>query len=304
YKKYFPENCIFINGLGPTESTVTLQYFIDKKTTLTREAVPVGYAVADTGVLLIDEKGNETVGSGVGEILYKSHHLAPGYLNLPEKTAEAFVKNPLTGKDGGDQSFRCDRVYRSGDLGRRLPDGSIEYAGRKDFQVKIRGYRVEPGEIEGLLDNVPGVRKSAVVSKQNQEDENYLIAFYVLSEEDNVEPDDMKLLQHLQGELPTYMVPGAIYKLKEFPLTPTGKIDRKALTQSAAAQKHANAAEVPSLTPIQEALAGIWKEILKIDNPAIHDNFFTVGGHSLNAILLVSKIHKQFAVKMPLAEIF
>ncbi|MCP4154588.1 MAG: amino acid adenylation domain-containing protein, partial [bacterium] len=153
YKTHFPEDSIFINGLGPTESTVTLQYFMNKQTQLTREAAPVGYPADETDVLLLDANDRETVGSGTGEIVYKSQYLALGYVNQPEKTAEAFVKNPLTDKDRAcparcDRACpaRCDRVYRSGDLGRRLPDGSIEYAGRKDFQVKIRGYRVEPGE--------------------------------------------------------------------------------------------------------------------------------------------------------------
>ncbi|MCU0288140.1 MAG: amino acid adenylation domain-containing protein, partial [Acidobacteria bacterium] len=159
YQQYFPDHCLFINGLGPTESTVTLQYFIDKKTTITKRTVPVGFPVAETQVLIINDKGAEAQVFEVGEIVYKSDYLAVGYWRDAEKTAAAFTTDPLTG---------TGRVYHSGDLGRRLPDGSIEFMGRKDFRVKIRGFRIETGEIETTLLQMPGIKETAVVAKETE----------------------------------------------------------------------------------------------------------------------------------------
>jgi amino acid adenylation domain-containing protein len=295
YKKHFSDDCIFINGLGPTESTVTLQYFIDKNTEIKREAVPVGYAVEETEILLLDEEGNETEGYGIGEIIYKSDYLALGYLNKREKSDEVFVKNPLSGRD---------RVYRSGDLGRRLMDGSIEYVGRKDFQVKVRGYRIELGEIEGKLDNMAGIKKSVVVCSQDPEGDNYLTAYYMVSDERGVEIDENKLVNQLKASIPDYMVPGAFYRLEGFPLTATGKIDRKVLLESTGSQIRSMKEYVPPSEGIESTLANMWKELLKVEKVGIYDNFFVLGGNSLKAIMLTSMLHKELEVKLPLTEVF
>ncbi|MGD2085001.1 MAG: amino acid adenylation domain-containing protein [Candidatus Aminicenantes bacterium] len=297
YKKYFNDDCIFINGLGPTESTVTLQYFIDKKTPLKQEAVPVGYPAAETEVFLLDEDDREAVVNAEGEIIYKSDYLSLGYLKMPEKTNAVFVTDPLT-----DQG----RVYRSGDLGRRLEDGSIQYVGRKDFQVKVRGYRIELGEIESKLDCIQGIKKSVVVCRQNQENENRLIAYY--QTDDGVVKDEYELVRQLKEYLPDYMIPAAFFRLESFPLTTTGKIDRRALLDHTEARK-LNLNRVKYAAPrnkIEEKLVEIWAEVLghaqaKI---GIDDNFFELGGHSLKAILLVSRIHKELHVKLSLAELF
>ncbi len=294
YKKYFPARCLFVNGLGPTESTVTLQYFIDKNTEISKEAVPVGYPAAETEVLLLDEDDREIEGYGIGEIVYKSDYLALGYLNNREKTDEVFVKNPLT---------RRDRVYRSGDLGRRVGDGSIEYMGRKDFQVKVRGYRIELQEIEGKLDNMPGIKKSAVICKQDERDESYLTAYYM--EVNGAEKiDETRLVSDLREMLPDYMVPGTFYRLEKFPLTATGKLDRKALAELADNQNPAIMEYVEPAEGIESTLAGIWKEILKVERAGTLDNFFVLGGNSLKAILMASRIHKAFHVVIPLVDIF
>ncbi len=305
YKTHFSDDCIFINGLGPTESTVTLQYFMDKKTEILREAVPVGYAVDETEVLLIDENGREPEGYAVGEIVYKSDHLALGYLNNREKTDEVFGPNPLTGKD---------RVYRSGDLGRRLMDGSLEYAGRKDFQVKIRGYRIELGEIEGRLDNVPGIKKSAVVCRQS-DGENFLVAYYVLSQSRGKEDDaggdapqsiidENDLVLRLKSQIPDYMVPGAFYCLDEFPLTATGKIDRKALAETAETQTRSMMEYIAPADGLETRLADLWKGLLKVEKIGATDNFFVLGGNSLKAMAFTAAVHKEMDVKIPLARMF
>ena len=148
YKRYFSPSCMFINGLGPTESTVSLQYFLDHQTKLTRSGVPVGYPVEETEVLLLNDAGVAT--AVYGEIAIRSPYIALGYWRQPERTHAVFLPDP----SGGDR-----RIYRTGDLGRMLPDGSLEFVGRKDFQMKIRGYRVELGEIEASWDNTPPCRR-------------------------------------------------------------------------------------------------------------------------------------------------
>ncbi len=293
YKAYFPDHCIFINGLGPTESTVTLQYFIGKHTPVSREAVPVGYPVAETSVLLLDDNDREAVGGGVGEIVYVSDYLALGYFNLPGKSREVFTVNPVGGKG---------RVYRSGDLGRRLPDGSIEYAGRKDFQVKVRGYRIELGEIESRMDRLPGIEKSVVVCRSREGGENYLTAYYTAASPGTV--DEEGVVRQLKELLPDYMIPGILLEIETFPHTPTGKIDRKALAQMDTAEVMPETGYVPPEPGPEAQLAELWQELLKVERVGALDNFFVLGGHSLKAIMLTSRIHQTFDIKVPLEEIF
>ena len=293
YKRHFPDDSIFINGLGPTESTVTLQYFINKETEITRESIPVGYPVDETGVFLINENGEEAQILQKGEIIFKSDYLALGYLNRREKTEEVFVKDPLT---------REGRVYRTGDLGRRLPDGSIEYVGRKDFQVKVRGYRIELGEIESRLDKIEGIKKGVVVCQQGRNDENYLVAYYVKSPGKEIDEND--LVQGLKQSLPDYMIPNLFIKMEDFPLTPTGKIDRKKLSGTGALEVLPETEYAAPETEKEQLIAGLWMEVLKLDKVGINDNFFGLGGHSLNVIQLNSKLKEKLGMDIPIVIMF
>ena len=293
YKNYFSHQCLFINGLGPTESTVTLQYFIDKKTEISREAVPVGFPVEETRVLLLNERNKEAGTLGVGEIIFKSDYLALGYWKNPEQTRQVFTPDPLTGEA---------RVYCSGDLGRRLADGSIEYAGRKDFQVKIRGFRVEPGEIEGRLDQAPNIKKSIVVCARDNKGENFLTAYYNRTNEGQV--DENHLVELLKTTLPDYMIPSVFISLPEFPLTPTGKIDRKKLAEQDMSKLLRPSTIEPPGNETETHLLKLWQEVLKQDTIGINENFFVLGGNSIKAILLVSRVHKETGVKITIADIF
>ncbi|UCH95998.1 MAG: amino acid adenylation domain-containing protein, partial [Candidatus Aminicenantes bacterium] len=295
YKNYFPDDCLFINGLGPTESTVTLQYFINKDSELAREAIPVGFPVHRTEVFLIDENNEEVHVYGIGEIVYKSDYLALGYLNRQEKASEVFVKDPLTGTGKG-------RIFRTGDLGRRLPDGNIEYIGRKDSQVKVRGYRVELGEIESQLDKIKGIKKSLVLCPQNRNQENYLAAYYVKDKQKEI--DETEIIRILKQSLPGYMIPNVFMRMEAFPLTPSGKIDRHSLPEPDISQLFPEEKLVKPGNRIEEILLETWKEILKVERIGIDSDFFELGGHSLKAIILVSQIHKKLDVKLPLTEIF
>ncbi len=296
YKKYFSDNCIFINGLGPTESTVTLQYFIGKSTGIKREAVPVGFPVDETKVYLLTEQNREAGVFGVGEIVFKSDHLAVGYWNLPEQTEKVFTPDPQTGND---------RIYRTGDLGRRLPDGNIEYAGRKDFQVKVRGYRIELGEVESKLDRVPGLTKSVAVCRMDENGENFLAAYYTGSGDGKI--DETQLAAALKTSLPDYMIPSVFLSLPEFPLTPTGKIDRKELSsQDISHLLHPGEYQAPG-NRVEEQLVQLWRQVLKPGNSVeigVNENFFVLGGNSLKAVLLASLISKELDVDIALTEIF
>ncbi len=293
YKTTFSDDCIFVNGLGPTESTLTVQYFMNKQTRLTREAAPVGFAVQDTRVFLLTENNTEPGDFGVGEIIFKSDHLALGYWKNPRQTQKVFTPDPLTG-DG--------RVYRTGDLGRRLPDGAIEYAGRKDFQVKISGYRVETGEVESKLDQVEGIKKSVVVCRQDDNGENFLAAFYTAADT-AAPPDETQLGNALKNSLPAYMVPSIFINLDNFPHTSTGKIDRKKLAEQDI-QRELNREYVLPANDTEVRVAEVWKELLKVETVGMEDNFFVLGGNSLKGILLVSEIQKRFQVKISILELY
>ncbi|HLP46739.1 MAG TPA: amino acid adenylation domain-containing protein, partial [Candidatus Kapabacteria bacterium] len=291
FKTNFPAHCLFINGLGPTESTVTLQNIIDKKTEIRKELVPVGFPVDRTNVYLLNEDDKEADILQEGEIIYASEYLALGYLNNPEKTNEVFGINPVKGNG---------RIYRSGDFGKRLPDGAIEFIGRRDFQVKIKGQRIELPEIESIIDKIPGIKKSIVTCHKYANDDNFLVGYYVKNKE-IIEAD---IYETLRSSLPEFMVPRILKNLDSFPLTPTGKIDRKALPQPDSSWLMDKDIYVAPANVVEQKLVDIWKEILRLEQIGVCDNFFQSGGHSLKATILVSKIHQAFDVSVPLAEIF
>ncbi|MCL6588803.1 MAG: amino acid adenylation domain-containing protein [Firmicutes bacterium] len=292
FHQCFGRDCVLVNMFGATEVIIGTFNLIDQTDGLTGAQVPIGYPVEEVKIYLVDELNREAPVYGVGEIIYESEYLALDYLNLPEKSAEVYVPNPLTGKG---------RVFRSGDLGRLLPDGRIEFLGRKDFQVKIRGYRVELGEIEAALDNLPGIKKS-VVTELKRAGENYLAAYYTVS---GAAPDKGEIRRLLGRQLPDYMIPAYFVRLEEFPLTPNGKIDRKALPEPDVDNIYN--AEVKYEAPrneIESKLVAIWQEILKVERIGINDNFFELGGHSLKLSYLANRIYKEFGIELKISELY
>jgi amino acid adenylation domain-containing protein len=289
YKRHFEKDCLFVNGLGPTESTMALQKFIDADTELAKDRVPVGYAVADTDIVLLNPEG---IADDIqGEIGIQSAHIALGYWNQPDLTKTVFLSDP----DGGDR-----RVYRTGDLGRRLPDGSVEYLGRKDFQVKIRGYRIETAEIENTLIEHPAVKTAAVIARTINGD-NRLIAYMVTQNETAVE--ELNPRQYLRGKLPEYMIPAQFIKLKKFPMTPTRKVDRKALGQMDLEYENepkpaSDQQDDETLSELERTLIAIWKDVLNQEHISIHDNFFELGGHSLLTIQAIERIEEKTGFKI------
>lgn len=291
YCKFFPDNCTLINGLGPTESTVTLQNHIDKTTEIPSNTVPVGYPVEDTEVYLIDEDG--AVSDKEGEIIFKSEHLALGYLNLKEITDKSFFVDPK------NPSKRC---YRTGDLGRFLPDGKLEFLGRKDFQVKIHGVRIELGEIESVLNGHGRVKESVVVAKQAKNGKSELIAYLILS--DGIEFDAHEIRNYIQKKLPTSMCPNHFVAIEKYPFTPTGKIDRKNLERRDIQKTIRNPEKTDeNISQIQQIVIDSWKSQLGIDVD-IDDDFFDIGGDSLSAVQLCDLLEQRLGKKVNLATLF
>ncbi|MBF0119717.1 MAG: amino acid adenylation domain-containing protein, partial [Desulfobacterales bacterium] len=260
--KALPE-CQIINGYGPTENTTfTCCYSIER--TKYDRSIPIGKPINGTIVYILDNHLNRVPISIRGEIYIGGDGLARGYLNRPDLTKERFIET----------SF--GRLYKTGDLGRFLPDGNIEYIGRIDNQIKLRGFRIELGEIESVIDKHIEVKESAVILQEKR-----LIA-YITSENKNIE-----LKEYLKQYLPDYMIPASIVVIDKMPQTPNGKIDRKALSKI---EHNFISSEyiIPS-TEIEQKLANIWKQTLKIEQIGIHDNFFELGGDSILSIQIVSK---------------
>jgi amino acid adenylation domain-containing protein len=315
YRKHFSDDCILVNGFGPTEATVALQNFIDKDTAISSESVAVGFPVEDTEVLLLSDRGTPV--EIQGEIAIRSPHVALGYWRNPEATNAAFYVRSPTVREGpsvksGALAYarasdtnalgegQTDRIYRTGDLGRRLSDGSIRFEGRKDFQIKIRGFRVELGEIESVLSRHPQVRDCAVVVREVDGRDKQLVAY--LAPQANQSPSEADLRNFLKQELPEYMLPAAFVTLDELPLTASGKVNRPALPAPTKLNREPAKTAAPQTT-LEKLLLPIWIDILGV-NLGIHDNFFEHGGHSLMAVRLFAQIENRLGHRLPLATLF
>ncbi|MEO1619801.1 MAG: condensation domain-containing protein, partial [Cyanobacteria bacterium J06632_3] len=303
YRQHFSKQAVFVNGFGPSESTVTLQQFITAETPIFLDNVPVGYPVPDTEIYLLNEAGEDS--QLYGEIAICSEHVALGYWQRADINQTAFGSAPdtqsddLTGDSSGGSSRYQRRLYRTGDIGRRRADGSIEFLGRKDFQIKLRGFRIEPGEIEATLTQHPQV-KSAVVIARNANSRESLVAYLVV--EGALSAAEVR--RYAQKQLPNYMVPSAFVFLDVLPLTPSGKVDRRSLPEPNASERTIATALVLPRTPTEEQLAAIWRDLLKQEKVGIHDNFFELGGHSLLATQVVSRIRAQLGAELPLRNLF
>ncbi|MGD2087187.1 MAG: amino acid adenylation domain-containing protein, partial [Candidatus Aminicenantes bacterium] len=291
--RHWYQVCDFYNEYGPTETTVTSIQMLVNHLDDSMTQLPIGKPVTNT-VLFILDRCQKPIPIGVpGELYIGGDGVARGYLNHVELTADKFKNNPFSDN-------KSERFYRTGDLACWLMSGDIEFLGRMDYQVKIRGYRIELGEIENRLIQWSEIKEAVVVVRKEKEDK-YLCA-YIVSEK---ELDTAELRDHLWKELPDYMIPSYFMVLESLPLTPTGKVDRKSLPHPVISTGSTYAAPRDRL---EEKLVEIWLEILNRDAlPAaigIDDNFFRLGGHSLNATVMAAKIHKELNVKLPLAEVF
>ncbi|NKI72793.1 AMP-binding protein, partial [Collimonas pratensis] len=266
------ESRYLYNHYGPSETHVVTAYTVQFDDASGASLPPIGRPIANSQIYILDS-AFEPVPAGVtGELYIAGDGLARGYLNRPGLTAEKFIPNPFSRVAGA-------RMYRSGDLARYLPDGNIEYLGRGDQQVKIRGFRIELGEIEEALFALSEVRDGVVLVREDDPGDKRLVAYVV--PHDAVVFDGAALRTALSRTLPDYMIPVHFIALENLPLTSNGKIDRKALP-APDMTRHDNGYVAPR-TQTEKVLAGIWSEILKLDRVGVHDNFFTIGGHSLMA---------------------
>ncbi|MEH2001258.1 MAG: amino acid adenylation domain-containing protein [Nostoc sp.] len=318
FERYGDKSPQLVNMYGITETTVHVTYRPLSKTDLNSTASVIGRPIPDLQVYVLDEY-LQPVPIGVGGEMYVGGAgVARGYLNRPELTAQRFISNPFDGSRGAkeDQSFNCDRVggasrreactkysrlYKTGDLARYLPNGELEYLGRIDQQVKIRGFRIELGEIEALLAQHPAVWESVVVIREDELDDKRLVAYVVPKVKQSSTAAELR--QFLANQLPSYMVPNTFVMLESLPLTSNGKVDRRALPKPELDSKLLEKFVAPR-TPIEEMLAQIWAQVLKVEQVGIYDNFFELGGHSLLATQLLSRIRTSLKVELPLRSLF
>ncbi|MBH2684797.1 AMP-binding protein, partial [Serratia marcescens] len=278
------------NLYGPTEAAVDVTAWHCSREA-DRVSVPIGRPIANTRIYLLDEHGQPVPLGAVGELYIGGVQVARGYLNRPELTAERFLSDPFA--PGG-------RMYRTGDVARYLASGDIEYLGRNDQQVKIRGFRIECGEIEAVLAAHPAVRE-AVVDARAVGDDKRLVAWVVPAAGVAEETLAGALRQHVSAALPDYMVPSAWVVVAALPLSPNGKLDRRALPEPQGAQSQA-AYEAPQ-GEHETLLAAIWRELLNVEQVGRHDNFFELGGHSLLAVRLTNRL-QQVEWQLPLQTLF
>ena len=269
----------YINAYGPTEASICASMYECRGDE--RSNPPIGCPISNTKIYILDEYGAPVPAGVVGELYIGGAGVGRGYLNRPDLTAERFVADPFAQEAGA-------RMYRTGDLGRWLADGNIEYLGRNDFQVKIRGFRIELGEIEARLTEQAGVREAAVIAREDVPGDKRLVAYY--TGETGVGAEELR--GHLAANLPDYMVPAAYVRLETLPLTPNGKLDRNALPLPGG-DAYAGRSYEPPQGELEEKLAAIWSELLKIDRVGRNDNFFELGGHSLLAITLIERLRQQ-----------
>ncbi|HYG80435.1 MAG TPA: condensation domain-containing protein, partial [Pyrinomonadaceae bacterium] len=293
FEQHGDESPRLVNMYGITETTVHVTY-----RALTAEDAEggrgsvIGEAIPDLSVYVLDA-GMRPVPEGVcGEFYVGGAGLARGYLGRPRLTAQRFVPDPFSGKAGG-------RLYRTGDVGRMLRGGGLEYVGRADNQVKIRGFRIELGEVEAALSSHPGVRECAVVAREEAGGGRRLVAYVAGRGEAGVG----ELRSHLKGRLPEYMVPQAFVVLDALPLTENGKVDRRALPEPEGRVADVGRYVAPR-TAAEELVAGVWAEVLGVGRVGVEENFFELGGHSLLATQVASRVRDVFGVEVPLRAIF
>ena len=279
------------NMFGPTETTVWSTIALVRR----GDGITIGRPIANTTVHIVDRRLHPVPVGVSGELLIGGDGVARGYLNRPELTAERFVADPFSADPGA-------RLYRTGDLARHRADGSIEYLGRLDHQVKIRGHRVECGEVEAVLGDHPAVAGAVVVAREDEDGRGQRLVAYIVPDGGDA-PGLGELRAHLGGRLPDYMVPSAFVMLEAFPLTPNGKVDRRALPAPEAGRLGAEAAYVAPRTEAEATLAAIWEQLLAVERVGMDDNFFELGGDSIHAIRVIARAN-QAGLPLSPAQLF
>ncbi|MEC1790046.1 surfactin non-ribosomal peptide synthetase SrfAA [Bacillus vallismortis] len=281
------------NVYGPTETCVDASVHpVIPESAVQSAYVPIGKALGNNRLYILDKKGRLQPEGVAGELYIAGDGVGRGYLHLPELTAVKFLQDPFV---------PGDRMYRTGDVVRWLPDGTIEYLGREDDQVKVRGYRIELGEIEAVIQQAPDVEKAVVLARPDEQANLEVSAYVVQKTGSEFAPASLR--EHAARQLPDYMVPAYFTEVAEIPLTPSGKVDRRKLFALEVKAVSGTAYTAPR-NETEKAIAAIWQDVLNVEKAGIFDNFFETGGHSLKAMTLLTKIHKQTGAHIPLQYLF
>ncbi len=295
YQRHFSAHTILVIRFGTTETGTVRRMYFDTTTSLTETRNAVGYCVEGAEVRLIDDTGAASPIGATGEIAVTGRYLSPGYWRRPELSREKFVPDP----DGGDQ-----RTYYTGDLGRLRADGCLYHLGRKDFQLSVRGYRVEAGEIEAVLLAQQNVKEALVTTCASSPSGGHdrLVAYIVAFEKPF--PAISILRKAVRDKLPAYMAPTDFMFLASIPLTPNGKIDRLALPVPHGRRPDLKVAYAAPRSDLERFLAETWAEVLAVGPVGIHDDFFDLGGHSLAAARVISRVLQEFKLNLPVRTLF
>jgi surfactin family lipopeptide synthetase C len=296
-KSFIGKQTRLINSFGLTETTIDSSYYESYSQQLsTEQLVPIGRPFINTQLYILDSYLQPVPIGVCGELYIGGASLARGYHNRPELTAEKFIRYKFSDRSNA-------RLYKTGDLARYLPDGNIAFVGRLDNQVKIRGFRIELGEIEAVLNQHSAVAKAVVIAREDEPRNKRLVAYVV--QKTSINSLEMtKIRDFIKQKLPQYMIPSAFVLLPQLPLLANGKVDRRTLPKPDTAITTFQDAFVPPRNAIEEVLAGIWVNILRVKKVGIHDNFFDLGGHSLLATQVISRIRETFKLDFPLRCLF
>jgi amino acid adenylation domain-containing protein len=294
-RETFGQGTWIVNQYGPTETTMTCSYGRVLPSDADQPVASLGRPIPNVRMYILDNHLYPVPIGIPGEICVGGVGLARGYANSPDLTAERFIPDPFSAEPNA-------RLYRTGDLARYRSDGRIEFLGRVDHQVKIRGFRVEIGEIEAVLSHHPGVQQAIVVACDDAQGRNRLVAYVIPKKGEVLVAGELR--DFLRRELPDYMIPSMFMMLDTFPLTPNRKVDRRALPVPEQRRPELTNPVVQPCTVVQEVLARIWGDVLKLDQVGIYDNFFELGGHSLLATQVISRASEALQVDLPLRAFF
>jgi amino acid adenylation domain-containing protein len=282
------------NLYGPTEAAVDVAHWACKRRS-TERVVPIGYPVANTRLYILDSHLQPAPIGIPGELCIGGVQVARGYLNRPDLTAEKFIPDHFSKVQGA-------RLYRTGDAARYLPGGEIEYLGRTDEQVKVQGYRIELGEIEAALGGHEAVRQAVVMAREDTPGDKQLAAYIIPNADSN--PSISALRRYLREKLPEYMVPSTFTMLEKFPLTPNGKIDRRALPAPASRRPELESAYMAPRTEIERTITTLWQEALQLEKIGVNDNFFDLGGNSLRMVQVHAGLREKVQRELSMLEMF
>jgi len=292
FNQHFLPHCVLSHALGPTECLTVCWALIPHGAQITGSKLPIGYSLQDKDVLVLDDAGQELGPGQVGQLAVKSRYISLGYWRDPERTNAVFLPDPR----GSDA-----RIYLTGDLGVREPDGCLIHVGREDFQVKIRGFRIDVAEVEFALRAIEGIETAVVVGRQDGMSAQRLVAYFVPTTHPPITVTELH--QSLARVLPDYMVPSDFVSMDAIPQTPNGKTDRLRLPLPSRDRPALENPFVSPRTAMETELAAIWAEVLCLDQVGVHDNFFELGGHSLLATRIINRVRQRLKVNIPISSL-